>query len=487
MRTSKPPLLVLAVAFACLPACASLFSEGTDGTSSGAGGNPRSGLSGTRVDTCKPLGVTWELPGQVQNVEVFRNAGRWVLVYETLMRVGARTVWQPLSTTLATDGDGIAVGERKLPFIADFHVQNDAPGNTWVQYRAKRPGSELYSAYVEMLDAREADKLRRVRLPTTASESVQEAWLLPLSGGMASVVLRVNPYGGAGDETTLFRWYSVNMMKEQGRALGEFRQTGDVLSSARFVPLAKTGEPVAISIVSRNQDFAASDAKYQRASFRLIAKRIFSKAREELVLLDSQAPLTGLTIDARPAQTGPASASQSLLLAWLQEPSGGTGTLVQWLSLRFAATEKGFTDLKKMLATKGAPRPPVKGLEVSHDPVRLHFRPMVAGGGKGVNARVGLSWWTASDDDSGFLLTQVQPPLPDITLADGHDSRGQPRKKTRPPLLAVYSPDRKARIVGVAEGAGPQGQDVLLALRSDGEKSIEKGSRITLCAVNPQG
>ncbi len=450
-----------------LAGCATFWNGSSTTTAADQGQGARADLEATRVDTCEPSGVNWDLEGEVRSVEVVRTGGRWILVYESMMRNGPRTVWQPLSESLRVEGDGIVVGQKNLPLIADFRVTRDAQGNMWTTYRAKARGSELYASFVEMLPAKSGSALQRVRLPTGARESVQEVWLLPTSkSGVASVVVRVNPYAESGDEVTLFRWYAVDLDKGRVRAAGEYRTNSEVLSSTRFLPLGKTHEPVAFSVTSRSQDFEAADPKFQRATFRIVAKRIFARSREEVVLHESPAPLANLTIEATPALKGIA------LMGWIQEPTGGANTRVQWASFRFDGTDAALPALRK------APKIIPKGIEVKHDPARLRMRLLPSG----VWA---LHWWTANDEDAGYLVTPIHPQPAEILMESGRDSTGQPRRESRPLTSGSYASERNARIMGVAAGAGPQGADLIIMSQpaAPGGKSIESGTTLSSCVV----
>jgi hypothetical protein len=388
-----------------------------------------------------------------------------------MMRNGPRTVWQPLRANLALNGDGIVVGQKNLPLISDFRVQHDNQRNSWITYRAKRQGSELYSSFIEFLPSKgtkATSALHRIRIPTSARESVQEVWLLPTSSaGVASVVVRVNPFSESGEEVTIFRWYAVTPARNQAKIAGEFRANAQVLSSTRFVPLAKTFEPVAFSIVSRSQDFEAADPKFQRSSFRIVAKRLFTRAKDEVTLYESATPLANLTLGLAPK----ASSAGNAVLSWIQEPTGGANTLVQWSPLRFDATDAGFASLKKT-----PPRLAPKSLEVARDPARLRMRTLRTG-------TLAIAWWTASDEDSAYLVTPISPQPPELSVDDGYDSAGKPRKKLRPVTSGVFASEREGRILGIAEGAGPDGADVLFMTRRTGEKNLESGTTITSCAI----
>lgn len=428
-------------------------------------------LEATRLEICQPFGRTWDLEGNAQSLEVFRNHDQWVLVYETMMRNGPRTVWQPLRPDLAFDGDGIVVGQKNLPLISDFRVQHDPKRNSWISYRAKRHGSELYSSFIEFLpskDGKGADTLHRIRIPTNASESVQEVWVLPTSShGVASVVVRVNPFTESGEEITLFRWYAVTPARNQAKVVGEFRSNSVVLASTRFIPMAKTFEPIAFSIMSQSQAFEAADPKYQRSSFKLVAKRLFTRAKEEVTLYESPTPLANLALESAPKP----STTVNTLLTWLQEPSEGANSLVQWAPLRFDATEAGFQALKK-----SQPRLAPKFLEVVREPARLRMRTLRTGA-------LAIAWWTASDEHSAYLVTPIWPQPPELSVDDGYDSTGNPRKKLRPVTSGVFASEKRGRILGIAEGAGPNGADVLFMSQPMGEKKPDSGTTITSCAI----
>ena len=302
----------------------------------------KSVLAATRLSECSVKSSRWEVPARLRHARVVKSGGKLVFLYEGIFRTGIRTVWQPLNSNLSFNGDGIILGQKDQTYVIDFNVVSDAAQNTWTAYRAKIADSELYTGTIEFLEKNSKKPLVRIKIPTSDNESIQQIWTLTTSThGMINVVVRTNSFADEateGTEQSLFAWYQVYAPKKQARKMAEYQVAGENLTGAEFIPLAGSGEPVAVAIASRAQDDQATDPKLQRQTSKIVLKRIFSAAKDEIKIYDSRATISSLEVATRQPTDG----SANLLIGWIQDGSGNSTATLQWGALKFDLTESGF-------------------------------------------------------------------------------------------------------------------------------------------------
>lgn len=467
----------------------------------------KSALGASRVETCTLLPGRLEISVPVRSARILKNEGRHVLLYEGVFRSGIKTIWQPLTPKFELNGDGVVLGQKGQSSVLDFEFHADAPGNVWTTYRYKAGESELYYAALEFLDkSPKKERLLRFRVPTGATDSVQQVWFLPgPAHGQGQIVVRTNSTSESSEERleSTYVWYAVNAKRNIVRKMAEFVDRSEGFSGVEFLPMAKTFEPLALAVLNKPLDEDAADPKRQRQINKIILKRFFAAgAKTEATLFQSPAALSSFNLKL----PGSLKDGTNTLLAWVSEPVGTAYPALQWVAAKLDTSERGLLTLAKGVqpsgggislptaaqpSTGGSLASSVKTLALNHQPVQVRFRPVVVSKAVGAIApstsgqtsgtsgntadqapegerAFALSWAATVEDDFGYMATQVYPSAKVEERNVTRDAQGQLIKKLIPPTVGVYSSDPQGQIVGLYEPENGLEPSVLLIASSKG-------------------